>query len=57
MSKVYSIKSTQNMNMNDYNIFDNYEAINNLSPTYIEILKIFKEIFKHVDISKIINDK
>ena len=57
MSKVYSIKTTQNMNVNDYNIFDNYETINNLSPTYMEILKIFKEIFKHVDISKIINDK
>ena len=57
MSKGYNIKTTQNMNLKDNNIFDNYEAINNLSPTYMEILKIFKEIFKHVDISKIINDK
>lgn len=56
MSKSYSIKATQGLNVKDYNLFDSSEHVDNLSPTYMGILKIFKEIFKQVDMSKIINN-
>lgn len=57
MSKIYSIDTSHDLKIREYNLFDNREQESNLSPTYVGILKIFKEIFKQVDISKIIGDK
>ncbi|WP_185155710.1 hypothetical protein [Dysgonomonas sp. 521] len=57
MSKIYSIDATQDLKRREYNLFENREQENNLSPTYVGILKIFKEIFKQVDIAKIISNK
>jgi hypothetical protein len=57
MSKIYSIETSQDLNVRDYNIFENHEQVKNQSPTYMGVLKIFKEIFKQIDISKIIGDK
>jgi hypothetical protein len=58
MSKIYSIETTQDLNVRDYILFESHDQINNQSSTpYLGILKILKEIFKQVDISKIIGDK
>ena len=60
MSKIYNIKTIktrQDLKVTDYNLFENPEQINNLSPTYMGILKIFREVFKQIDFSKIIKEQ
>lgn len=57
MSKIYNIKTKQELNVANYNLLEDPENINNLSYTYMRILQIFREVFKQIDFSKIIKEK
>lgn len=52
----YNIRHTQETNTNDYKMFDNnkHDLKHIYSPTYLEILKVFREAFKFVDMKDII---
>lgn len=54
MAKSYFIGDVKQTNLNEFQLFDNYEikVEENLSATYLGVLNIFKEVFKIVDFSQ-----
>lgn len=56
MAKIYNIESNQKTNVSECRPFetDSKEEVNESSSAYVEVLKILKEAFSLVDITKII---
>ncbi len=56
MAKSYSITNIQESGIKECRPFNSPQQndIINYSPTYVEILNIFKEVFKLVDLTQII---
>ncbi|GAB6012258.1 hypothetical protein [Viscerimonas tarda] len=57
MAKIYNIESNQKSNLSECHPFDTTttEEVNESSSAYNEVLKILKEAFSLVDITKIFN--
>lgn len=56
MAKFYNIESSTKKEITECRPFDTpkQEEVNEVSSTYMEVLKIFKEALSYVDIMKII---
>jgi len=56
MAKIYNIENNQKNNVTECSPFEvkKQEEVKEVSPVYMEVLKIFKEAFSYVDITKII---